>query len=836
MIQLLASHSAAERIASATEFVRSFPAATELVLIGASRDSVDDLVRDLARSARATLGLHRFSLTQFAARLATLRLAGGGLTPNSAIGSEALAARASYEGLFRKNLKYFAPIATCPGFARAVSCTIFDLRAALVPGEKLKNLEDPGPDNAALLENFEAQAVEASLADRSVLLGAALEEVRANIEFAKHPLLFLDIPVHTAIEKALVVELAARSKDLLFTCPAGDFRTLGNLKAIPGLQEVPSSHEQQASSLGRLRSFLFTDSIPPEGITDDEVVFFSAPGEERESVEIARRVQAEAERGVQFDRMAILLREPERYASLIEAGLRRAGIPAYFMRGTQRPDPSGRALLALLACVAEGLSARRFAEYLSFAQVPENPENSAASKTMTEFTPPQDEALSSAAASLNFEPLDTSQGNGGRKTQDVDGPELEGSLRTPWKWEQLLVDAAVIGSKKRWVRRLEGLANEFQQELGECAKEEPDSPRVEGLRRRLRNLQHLSAFALPVIDELAALPQAGTWGDWIVALERLAPKVLRKPEGVLAVLADMKPMAPVADVPLDEVRNVLQHWLATLQQPPPESRYGKVLVATPEQARGRSFDIVFVPGMAERMFPQKLREDPLLLDKLRVQLSSDLFVLSDRSQNERLLLHIAVGSAKQRLYLSYSRLEISQARARVPSFYALDVARSITGHVPEYDALARKAELTGASRLAWPAPHDPSNAIDDAEYDLATVWPLLNTNQPRAGRLAYVMTLNPHLARSLRGRWARWQEKWSEHDGLCTKRSSVLEILESQRLTARPYSVSALQNFAACPYRFLLSAIYRLEPREEMVPLEEMDPRCCRQPNNFSAG
>src|SRR5271165_2821985 len=121
MIRLLASHSAAERIATATEFVRSFPTATELVLIGASRDSVDDLVRDLARSARATLGLHRFSLTQFAARLATLRLAEGGLTPNSAIGSEALAARASYEALFSKDLKYFAPIATCPGFARAVS-------------------------------------------------------------------------------------------------------------------------------------------------------------------------------------------------------------------------------------------------------------------------------------------------------------------------------------------------------------------------------------------------------------------------------------------------------------------------------------------------------------------------------------------------------------------------------------------------------------------------------------------------------------------------------------------------------------------------------------------
>jgi ATP-dependent helicase/nuclease subunit B len=349
-------------------------------------------------------------------------------------------------------------------------------------------------------------------------------------------------------------------------------------------------------------------------------------------------------------------------------------------------------------------------------------------------------------------------------------------------------------------------------------------PRVAGVLRKLRNLQHLRAFALPVIEELAALPESATWGEWIGALEQLVPRVLRQPERVLAVLADLKPMGPVASVPLAEVQNVLQHWLANLQQQPPEARYGRVLVATPEQARGRVFDIVFIPGLAERMFPQKLREDPLLLDKLRRQLSSDLAVLSDRSQQERLLLQIAVGAARRRLYLSYPRLEVAEARARVPSFYALDVARSITGYVPDYEVLAREAELAGASRLAWPAPRDSSEAIDDAEYDLATVWPLLNTNKPRAGRLSYVMKLNSHLARSLRGRWARWQEKWSEHDGLFTKRPSIFTILESQRLAARPYSVSALQNFAACPYRFLLSAIYRLEPREEPAPLEEIDP------------
>src|SRR5580704_7387904 len=385
------------------------------------------------------------------------------------------------------------------------------------------------------------------------------------------------------------------------------------------------------------------------------------------------------------------------------------------------------------------------------------------------------------------------------------------------------MDAAVIGGKERWARRLDGLQNQFTRELEEYAKEEPDSPRLEAVRRKLRNLSHLRAFALPVIEELSELPKSATWGEWITALEHLVPRVLRQPERVLAVLADLKPMGPVASVPLSEVQNVLEHWLSNLQQQPPESRYGRVLVATPEHARGRSFDIVFIPGLAERMFPQKLREDPLLLDKLRRQLSSDLSVMSDRSQQERLLLQIAVGAASQRLYLSYPRLDVGEARARVPSFYALDVARSITGYVPDYEVLARDAELAGASRLAWPAPRDPSEAIDDAEYDLATVWPLLNTNEPRAGRLAYVMKLNPHLAKSLRSRWARWQSKWSEHDGLFTKRSSILEILESHRLATRPYSVSALQKFAACPYRFLLSAIHRLEPRKESAEIEQID-------------
>ena len=68
--------------------------------------------------------------------------------------------------------------------------------------------------------------------------------------------------------------------------------------------------------------------------------------------------------------MAVFLRTPQHYLGLLEHALARAGVPAYFDRGTRRPDPAGRAFLALLSCAIEGLSARRFDEYLSLGQVP----------------------------------------------------------------------------------------------------------------------------------------------------------------------------------------------------------------------------------------------------------------------------------------------------------------------------------------------------------------------------------------------------------------------------------------------------------------------------------
>jgi CRISPR/Cas system-associated exonuclease Cas4 (RecB family) len=190
------------------------------------------------------------------------------------------------------------------------------------------------------------------------------------------------------------------------------------------------------------------------------------------------------------------------------------------------------------------------------------------------------------------------------------------------------------------------------------------------------------------------------------------------------------------------------------------------------------------------------------------------------------LLQIASGTARERLYVSYPRIELSESRARVPSFYALDVMRAVTGRLPDHEWLEERARVAGNAMLAWPAPSHPEDAIDDQEHDLAVLRRLLDDKDRTAvrGHAHYLLSLNENLRRSVIDRWGRGQNRWSASDGLTGVSPQTSGALARQRLTARSYSLSALQKFSACPYQFVLSAIYRLQPVEAPQPLQRMDP------------
>lgn len=844
-VTLFTSASAAERLDRARTFLTSRPPLTEAVVVSITREAADDFVRQCTLEQHASFGVHRLSVTQLIARIAGVELARLGVTPMSALGTEALAARAAFESLQADELRYFTPVAKTRGFPGSLAATLNDLRLSGLAADDLPESGEALDDLRILLRRYTSLLEGGNLADRMRLIATATGMLRA----ASPPfpgdrlLIWLDAPLTTVADRDFAEALWASVPAALVTLPSGDARSIAAAQPLAGAVATPASPHDTAGNqmqLRRLREHLFSEApapLPPGG--GDAVRFFSAPGEGRECVEIARLVLDEARRGMPFDRIAIALRSPELYTGLLRAALTRAGVPAWYSRGTSMPDPAGRAFLALLACADEDLSAHRFAEYLSLGQVPDLDASGGPPAPSEHWVTAADDdgVLDEVARSENtIVTSDEADQFPGIDVDTDESPVVDGTLKAPLRWDRLLVESAVLGGIDRWRRRLAGLARERELAYVELQSEEPDSPKALKLRRDLTDLGHLQRFALPVIELLDALPRAALWAEWLDALTTLAPRVLRRHERVSRILAELRSMEAIGPVTLEEVRTVLNDRLRTLRDEPSRRRYGRVLVCAIDELPGRMAQAVFVPGMAERLFPQKQREDPLLLDQIRQSLNRTgtgtdhpafgaLPTIEDRVARERLRLQLVAGAASERIYFSYPRMEMTESRPRVPSFYALEVDRAQQGRIPEPDEFQKRTDNAVQARLSWPAPMDADRAIDDAEHDLAIIQPLLRQDRDAVfGRARYLLDLNESLGRSLRSRWQRWQKRWSQADGLYAPGDHARLALQKRSLHARPYSVSALQKYAVCPYQFYLSAVLKLEPREDAAHIERLDP------------
>jgi len=475
---LVTSSGAHVRLKRAAEWLAARGTSERVLVIGASLDAASELLREVAARVPAAFGWERLTLGRLAALCAAPALRERELSPLSPLGVEAVCARIVHELGQRGRLGRYQPLSRQPGLARAVSRTLQELGLA---GAR------PKGDLGSLLAAYEAELSRARLADRAEVFRLAIQGEPSPL--LALPALLVDVPLHSELEARLVARL---SGDVLATAPEGDqpsldrlSRALGSAASddLPSLELFPQARgiapesldPAPRSSLTRVQNHLFAEEVLPPAATDDTVAILSAPGESRECVEIARLVQREARNGVPFDRVAVLLRAPGPYRALLEEAFSRAGIPAHFAQGTVRPDPAGRAFLALLACAADGLSVRRFTEYLSLGELPEAV-GGAPPKPLPRgdrWVPPDIE-LSPAPEAPDEEPPEP------RAPSDVNAPVVAGSLRAPWRWEKLLLEAAVIGERSRWERRLSGLERELRLQAEALAD---DEARLERTRR-----------------------------------------------------------------------------------------------------------------------------------------------------------------------------------------------------------------------------------------------------------------------------------------------------------------------------------------------------------------
>ena len=89
-----------------------------------------------------------------------------------------------------------------------------------------------------------------------------------------------------------------------------------------------------------------------------------------------------------------------------------------------------------------------------------------------------------------------------------------------------------------------------------------------------------------------------------------------------------------------------------------------------------------------------------------------------RLEEERLLFRLTVGAAREKLILSFPRIEIGTGRERLPSSFLLASIKALTGKSVDFNQLEK---FPGFVRipLSEIAVKSPEEALDEVEYDLS---------------------------------------------------------------------------------------------------------------------
>lgn len=782
--------STTEHPEGARAFLDAQPSGGPVWVVASTPAAARALVRDEARRrharGEALSGWRATTLDEAASLLAASALDDGRLSQASpaaiaAIVLELVRERGS------ERLGRYRDAATTPSLVDALTRSLSELSQADVSPAAIATVD---PVLAELSGALRARLRERRLVDRAGLFELA---VRAAHQGGLPPMLLLEVMVASALDAALVHALARGSERVLAVVPSWDERT--RLALGDDLDVVPAPDD----AMRTVARELFEPTVRAHPGT---VARFSARSEREECAEVVSRILALLRTGSALRDVAVVLADPAAYRGPIAEALVRAGLPHSPIAGARRPDPSGRALLALIDCALEGLSARAFIEYLSFGVLP--PAESGA--------PPAAWAPGDRVGDdEDDEPADDTS----------EGPVRAGTLRSPYRFERVMVDAAVVGGGvRRWESRLAGLRERLHRALAEADEAEASS-----LAKQRDELAAFEAFALPLVHDLSELDVAAPLGAHIERLAALATRALARPRRVLAVLDRLRVTGTTqshADaMSLGELRGLLDRPLRDVPSRGHDDGSGIEVLAL-DEVRGRRFDHVLLPGLSERAFPRPAREDPILPDAARVVIGAPgLLQRRERVLRERDVLRAVVGAARRTLTASHARTDGARGRARLPSLYLLELARAAEGRLPEIDEAAPPAP-----RGVLGAPRDPAAAIDATEHGLAELDALLAAPPEKArGRLRYLFDLHPALHRAVRQRYAREQrDREYSADGLVVTDAAGRALLARNTIGARAYSATALESFSACPYRFYLRAILRLSPREVLEPLIELDP------------
>jgi RecB family exonuclease len=396
------------------------------------------------------------------------------------------------------------------------------------------------------------------------------------------------------------------------------------------------------------------------------------------------------------------------------------------------------------------------------------------------------------------------------------------------RWDLVSRAAGVVAGARQWEERLEHHARDLGAELEARRGDDEAEGAVERLERDREQSDRLLAFVHELVERTRP-PEPPTWAAlaaWAAALldrylggegkrgdwpEREL-EAARRIDDVLADLATLDYLGSPVDVPR------FRAALATALEAPAAhvGRFGTgVFVGPLRDADGADFDLVAILGGAEGTLPPHGQEDAFLTDADRA--SAGLLTTADRRVDQRRDYRAALASADTRL-VTFPRADPRAQQTRLPARWVLEAARQHAGAPLTADSLVDHdaepwLDVVGSFEAGVVHDAEPGSLV---ERDLRALAEWRATRRPVADHPLAALALGQGYALGA----ARASAGFTAYDG-------NLGAAPARVDPTAPIAATTLQDWAACPFRFLLGRVLRVRdvPRPEATdtiqPLDE---------------
>jgi len=563
--------------------------------------------------------------------------------------------------------------------------------------------------------------------------------------------------------------------------------------------------------LGSVSRFIPPAPIPQDGGGEaaPRVQRFDAVGAEAEAREVARRVRELLDAGARPEGIGVVARDLAPYALLLARHFRRLGVPFSGVSARGGLEPAGRRARAMLDLLRRG-------------------EDALADRWL--------DALGSRTALRGGRLVDLrlafySLGTG--RLRDV---------------AELVVDPFLKEDGSYPLPIRQGLRQAVAEEKGEDtadAGEIEDAPREAYAPRRRVEGAHLHAAvraAGKLRGRLADWPDEARAGAHLRRLRTLLINDLGWEPGsgpgapVLNALAELEREVP-AEFPLtrEELHTLLARALDGVGAAALGGHGGGVQVLTVTEARGRTFEHLFVPGLNRDLFPRGVREDPLLSDDLRRVLQRVLpdVPIKRAGFDEERYLYAQLLAASPRVTLSWQAAD-ADGKPRSPSpllrgLGAEAKAPALFPRTPGPSTLRPADEHAVIAALHAPRPVFGAvlaTALEEARTELlaegmdeAFGISRLRPADLAAARVAVLDELDPDL-RTPEGRAVR--ARLGPYFGFVGNFVTSASGADPRRMDL---SITHLETLAGCPWQLFLGRLLKLEPTPDpLAALPGADP------------